>query len=61
MATNKKTAKKTTATKKPATKSTRNKSHTSNAENYTKPDLREKVKDQVMAGDKGGRAGQWSA
>src|SRR5271156_5563590 len=61
MATNKKTAKKTTATMKPATKSSRNKSHTSNAENYTKPDLREKIKDQSMAGDKGGRAGQWSA
>ena len=30
-------------------------------ENYTKPELREKIKDEVMAGDKGGRPGQWSA
>ena len=31
------------------------------ADNYTKPDLRAKIKDEVMAGDKGGRPGQWSA
>ena len=30
-------------------------------DNYTKPDLREKIKKDVIAGDKGGRAGQWSA
>ncbi len=29
--------------------------------NYTKPDLREKIKNRIMAGDKGGRPGQWSA
>ena len=28
---------------------------------YTKPDLREQVKAEVMAGDKGGKPGQWSA
>ncbi len=28
---------------------------------YTKPELREKLKDQIKAGDKGGRSGQWSA
>ena len=28
---------------------------------YTKPDLREKIKMKVMKGAKGGRAGQWSA
>lgn len=28
---------------------------------YTKPELREKIKDKVMAGDKGGKPGQWSA
>ena len=28
---------------------------------YTKPELREKLKDQITAGDKGGRPGQWSA
>jgi hypothetical protein len=29
--------------------------------NYTKPELRERIKDRIMAGDKGGRPGQWSA
>jgi hypothetical protein len=29
--------------------------------NYTKPELREKIKNRIMAGDKGGRPGQWSA
>jgi hypothetical protein len=28
---------------------------------YTKPELRERIKARVMAGSKGGRAGQWSA
>jgi hypothetical protein len=28
---------------------------------YTKPDLRERLKRKVMAGDKGGKPGQWSA
>jgi hypothetical protein len=28
---------------------------------YTKPGLRERIKKAVMAGTKGGRAGQWSA
>jgi len=28
---------------------------------YTKPELREKIKKRVMASDKGGKAGQWSA
>jgi hypothetical protein len=28
---------------------------------YTDPDLRERIKAEVLAGDKGGRAGQWSA
>lgn len=31
------------------------------ANNYTKPALRERLKNQVMASDKGGRSGQWSA
>ncbi|HLI75512.1 MAG TPA: hypothetical protein VKV02_01105 [Acidobacteriaceae bacterium] len=31
------------------------------ADNYTKPELREKIKREVVAGDKGGRPGQWSA
>ena len=28
---------------------------------YTKPELRERIKDRVLAGTKGGKAGQWSA
>jgi len=28
---------------------------------YTKPALRERIKKKVMAGSKGGKAGQWSA
>lgn len=28
---------------------------------YTKPGLRESIKDRILAGSKGGRAGQWSA
>ena len=28
---------------------------------YTKPGLRERIKDRIMAGSKGGKAGEWSA
>ena len=28
---------------------------------YTKPELRERIKNRVLAGTKGGKAGQWSA
>lgn len=28
---------------------------------YTKPKLRERLKDKIMSGSKGGKAGQWSA
>jgi len=28
---------------------------------YTKPDLRERLKNRIKAGDKGGKPGQWSA
>ncbi len=28
---------------------------------YTKPELRERIKDRIMAGDRGARKGQWSA
>jgi len=31
------------------------------AMNYTKPKLRESIKNRIMAGSKGGRPGQWSA
>ena len=30
-------------------------------DNYTDPQLRERLKDKIMAGDKGGKPGQWSA
>ncbi len=33
----------------------------SDPKQYTKPELRDKIKSEVTAGDKGGRAGQWSA
>ena len=52
-------AKKTAATKAPAKKQTA--ARGKNGDNYTKPELREKIKREVIAGDKGGRAGQWSA
>ncbi len=29
--------------------------------NYTKPEVRERLKNRIMAGDKGGKPGQWSA
>ena len=28
---------------------------------YTKPELRENIKDRIIAGSKGGKPGQWSA
>ena len=49
--------KKTTTGKKAETKSGTG----SSSNNYTDPALREKLKKQVTAGTKGGRAGQWSA
>ena len=33
----------------------------SDPDRYTDPALRDKIKDEVMKGDKGGKAGQWSA
>ena len=29
--------------------------------NYTKPEMRERIKARIMAVDKGGKEGQWSA
>ncbi len=34
---------------------------TSGPDTYTKPELRERIKKKVTAGDKGGNPGQWSA
>ncbi len=31
------------------------------AQTYTEPELRERLKEQIQAGDRGGRPGQWSA
>ena len=31
------------------------------AKDYTEPELRKKLKDEIQAGDRGGRTGQWSA
>jgi hypothetical protein len=28
---------------------------------YSKPELRERIKDRIMAGDRGAKKGQWSA
>ncbi len=68
MATKKVSAKKSAAKKAPAKKTAAKKSSAKkpaakakSEDNYTKPELREKIKDEVMAGDKGGRPGQWSA
>jgi hypothetical protein len=47
--------------KKKASRSARKKSAKSSTGNYTKPELRERVKQRIVAGDKGGRPGQWSA
>lgn len=38
-----------------------NKSKVNAAGNYTKPTMRKKLFKRILAGTKGGRAGQWSA
>ncbi len=50
--------KKSAAKKSPAKKTA---AARNSDDNYTKPELREKIKREVVAGDKGGRPGQWSA
>ncbi len=52
---------KVTTTKKAPAAPTRKKSSSGEAPNYTKPALRQRLKDEIQAGDKGGRPGQWSA
>lgn len=37
------------------------KSRVNEAGNYTKPGLRKRLFNKIMAGTKGGKAGQWSA
>ena len=46
---------------KRVTKNTGGKSRVNEAGNYTKPTLRKRLFEQIKAGDKGGKAGQWSA
>ena len=40
---------------------TKRKSRVNEAGNYTKPALRKKLFKKILAGTKGGKAGQWSA
>lgn len=49
------------ATKPAGKAATATKAKSSKNDNYDKPDLREKLKEDIMAGDKGGKPGQWSA
>ena len=49
---------KKTTKRKPAAKK---KSTVNSAGNYTKPSLRKRLFNQIKAGSKGGRPGQWSA
>ncbi len=53
------TAKKTTATRTPVKKTSAK--HGSDPSHYTQPDLRDRLKDEILAGEKGGKPGQWSA
>lgn len=39
----------------------KSKSRVNEAGNYTKPSLRKRIFQRIMAGGKGGRRGQWSA
>ncbi len=58
------TSKKTSANEaKPARKTagTASKKSAKKDDTYTKPDLRERLKEEIKAGEKGGKAGQWSA
>ena len=42
-------------------KTRRKKSTVNAAGNYTKPTMRKRIFKRILAGSKGGRAGQWSA
>ena len=50
-----------TAAAEPKKAAAKSKPAASDAGTYTKPELRERIKTRVQAGDKGGRPGQWSA
>ena len=57
----KKSAAKATAKKQAAKSAPKKSAVKAGEDNYTDPALREKIKQEVIAGDKGGRPGQWSA
>ena len=42
-------------------KAKKKKSRVNEAGNYTKPSLRKRIFQRILAGSKGGRAGKWSA
>ena len=46
---------------KPTGKASEKGAEKSAASNYTKPELRQQLKEKIQAEEKGGRAGQWSA
>lgn len=54
-------AKKTVARKTVAKKTAAKRGAGSDPSHYTQPALRDRLKDQILAGDKGGHPGQWSA
>tara|TARA_A100001201_G_scaffold82200_2_gene73179 strand:- start:2024 stop:2233 length:210 start_codon:yes stop_codon:yes gene_type:complete len=47
--------------KKKSTTKRKSKSRVNEAGNYTKPAMRKRLFNQIKAGSKGGKAGQWSA
>ncbi|MBC8153697.1 MAG: hypothetical protein H7Z72_12370, partial [Bacteroidetes bacterium] len=49
------------ATKPEGSSTTTAKKKSSKNDNYDKPELREILKEEIKAGDKGGKPGQWSA
>ena len=54
-----KTTKRKTTKRKPAAKK-KSKSRVNEAGNYTKPTMRKRLFEQIKAGGKGGKPGQWS-
>ena len=49
------------AAKKPAKRASKSKSRVNEAGNYMKPTMRKNLFNQIKAGSKGGKPGQWSA
>lgn len=47
--------------KKPAKRASKSKSRVNESGNYTKPAMRKRLFEQIKAGGKGGKPGQWSA